>query len=145
MPEPGDRLIDGILNGQIDGQRLANLLWAGLPSLPHETGGLPLPIPRLLATQMFGARQGEAPGPTTFLPKPVVEQGMTLVPPGAAARPAETHHSNPGNPYPAEPIQATQYTPYAVPTSQMPFNGSKHTPGIGESHPITVYRPPKQL
>jgi hypothetical protein len=147
--QPGDRLFQALLEGKIDGSRLGTLLWQLSPALPHETAMVPLPLPRALAQKAFAPRPGEQMTPTTFMPSPVVEQGRQLVGglSGKSAALAEAHHSNPGHPdlTPVEPTQAP-FVGYTIPTSQMPFNGGpKHVPQIGESRPLTVHRPIRQL
>jgi hypothetical protein len=58
MAETGDRLIAAALNGSLDGKQVGNLLYQLLPAMPHETGGIPLPIPRFF---LGGAATPAAP------------------------------------------------------------------------------------
>jgi len=78
-----ERLFTGLVQGQVSGAQLGRIMFSLLPALPHETGGMPLPIPRVVAQAMkFPA----AP----FMPvaPPVVERDVAppVVPPAPAPR-----------------------------------------------------------
>ena len=68
---PGQRLAQAIARGEVDP---AKVIMSLLPPLPHETGGIPIPLPRML----FSGAQA-APAVQTY---PVPEQ---VIPPPTAA------------------------------------------------------------
>jgi hypothetical protein len=70
QPQPGERLLGALLTGNIDGDALGKAIFFALPALPHETGGLPLPIPRWL----IGDRAAPASSP---VPEQVIPAAMT--------------------------------------------------------------------
>ena len=91
--QPGDQLLQQLLTGQVDGQTLGKAMFALLPALPHETGGFPLPLPRILARQMTFpgvaaplAPARPEPAPPVVPPAPVAVL-PTLAPPPAALPP----------------------------------------------------------
>lgn len=83
--QPGERLIQAALNGQIDGQRLGQILFEFLPSMPFEEG---FPLPR------FASRR---PAPAVIVPpapvipapvqQPTVQVLPVITPAPAAAQP----------------------------------------------------------
>lgn len=75
----GERLFEAALNGQLDGQRLGNVLYQMLPALPHEG----LPIPRLFLSR--GVPGQVAPAPVVLQPvAQVVPAPAVVIPPPAA-------------------------------------------------------------
>jgi len=73
-----------LASGRVNGQQIGSLLFSLLPALPHETGGLPLPVPRVVAQALRFPM-----APFVSVAPPVVERDVAppvVVPPAPAPR-----------------------------------------------------------
>ena len=92
--EPGEQLINGILTGRVNGDAVGRLIFSLLPALPHETGGIPIPVPRSMVQQVYGRTVTVTPVPSQVAPAqpvpppaPTVYVGEPITPqPADAAR-----------------------------------------------------------
>jgi hypothetical protein len=80
-----DALIRAIVSGQA-GQNLASLALQLAPSLPHETGWLPLPIPRVMARQIFPVVATPSPAPTQPVTPPAAPAPAAAAPAAVTGR-----------------------------------------------------------
>lgn len=92
--QPGDRILGGILSGQVDGRKVGEALFALGPSMPHEG---PPGMPRFMARALFpgGFLQPAAVQPPAVQP-PVVQPPVPVQPPANQVRPT-------AQPLPARP------------------------------------------
>lgn len=77
QPIPGERLINGILNGQVSGEQLGRALFDLLPTLPFEQG---FPLPRLLVKAYQAPPQAVIPAPAVLQPAIPAQPAPVVLP-----------------------------------------------------------------
>jgi len=98
MAEVGEVLFRGLMSGQVNGVQVANGIFSLLPALPHETGGLPVPLPRILVTRV-AAPVVQSPTtqpaviPPSVVPAPAQPVAAQPVPAPSAPEPLRTGYS----------------------------------------------------
>lgn len=118
---PGQRLAQAIARGDVDPGKV---LFQLAPALPHETGGIPLPLPRMLFTQAAPAVQTPLIVPEQVIPQPAA---------ATAPAPAPT----------PEPPSMVAATPQPVISSSRPLDMNEYANGF--HRPATYIVRPTQL